>query len=82
MSTLRKEKEEHQEMIRISVEISNGPARLRVSVQAQSIERALEIARRQNPGGECKVAFPIDAEAFFAKKDSLARVGALGMVGA
>jgi hypothetical protein len=69
-------------MIRISVEVSNGPARFRVSVQARSIERALEIAQRQNPGKECKVAFPIDAEAFFAKEDSVARVEALGMVGA
>jgi hypothetical protein len=69
-------------MVRISVEVSNGPARFRVSVQARSIERALEIAQRQNPGKKCKVAFPIDAEAFFAKEDGLARVGALRMVGA
>jgi hypothetical protein len=67
-------------MIRISVEVSNGSARFRVSVQAQTIERALEIAQRQNPGKECRVAFPIDAETFFAKEYSVARVGALGMV--
>jgi hypothetical protein len=35
-------------------------------VQAASIERALEIARRHNPVAECQVSFPIDPEAFFA----------------
>jgi hypothetical protein len=67
-------------MIRISVEVSDGSAHFRVSVQAQTIERALEIAQRQNPGKEFKVAFPIDPETFFAKEGSVARVGALGMV--
>ena len=54
-------------MVRISVEVSNGPACFRVSVQAQSIERALEIAERCNPGMECKVAFPLDPETFFVR---------------
>ena len=49
-------------MVRITMEVSNGAARFSVSVQAQSIERALEIVERQNPGRECKVSFPIDAE--------------------
>jgi hypothetical protein len=54
-------------MIRISVEVSNGPAQFRVSVQAQTIERALEIAQRHNPGKEGKVAFPLDPETFFVR---------------
>jgi hypothetical protein len=66
-------------MIRISVEVSSGPARFRVSVQDKSIERALEIANRQNPGKVSKIIFPVDAEAFSVKEDSVARVGALGM---
>ena len=66
-------------MVKISVEVSSGAARFRVSVQAQSIERALEIVQWQNPGKDCKVSFPIDAEAFF-EKDSSAKVGAVGMV--
>ncbi len=37
-------------MVRISIEVSNGVARFSVSVQAESIERALEIVERQNPG--------------------------------
>jgi hypothetical protein len=60
-------------MIRISVQVSSGAARFRVSVQAESIERALEIAARQNPGKECEVTFPIDPETFFVK-DSAATV--------
>jgi hypothetical protein len=52
-------------MIRISVQVSSGAARFRVMVQAESIERALEIVGRKNPDKECEVAFPIDPEAFF-----------------
>jgi hypothetical protein len=37
-------------------------------VQAESIERALEIARSYNPDKECKVTFPLDSEAFFIEE--------------
>jgi len=60
-------------MIRISVHVSSGTARFSVAIQAESIERALEIVARQNPGKECEVAFPIDPETFFVD-------GAVGMV--
>ena len=63
-------------MIRISVQVSSGAARFRVAVQAESIERALEIMVRQYPGKECEVAFPIDPETFFVG-DSVAMVGQL-----
>jgi hypothetical protein len=66
-------------MRRISVEVSSGTARFRVSIQAKTIERALEIAHRQNTGKEYKVIFPMAAEAFSVKEKSAARVGALGM---
>jgi hypothetical protein len=52
-------------MIRISVRVSGGTARFRVAIQAESIERALEIVAMQNPGRECEVVFPIDPETFF-----------------
>jgi len=52
-------------MIRISVRVSGGTARFSVAIQAESIERALEIVARQNPGKECEVVFPIDPETFF-----------------
>jgi hypothetical protein len=64
-------------VVRISVEVNSGAARFKVSVQAESIERALEIVERQNPGKDCKVRFPIDAEPFFVEEDSAAKVGAV-----
>ena len=64
-------------MVRISVEVKSGTASFRVAVQAHSIERALHIVQCQYPTKECKVRFPIDPEAFFAKEEQ--RVGTLGM---
>ena len=61
-------------MVRISVDVSSGAARFRVSVQARSIEEAMEIVRRQNPGKDCKVKFPINPERFLIK-DPAARAG-------
>ncbi len=56
-------------MIRVSVELRNGASQFRVAVQAESIERALEIVKRYNPGKDCRVAFPIDPETFFVGDD-------------
>jgi hypothetical protein len=58
-------------MIRISVQVRSGTARFRVAIQAESIERALEIVARQNPGKECEVTFPIDPETFFVEDPSV-----------
>jgi hypothetical protein len=63
-------------MIRISVQVSSGAASFRVAIVAESIERALGIVAKQNPGKECEVAFPIDPETFFVE-DSAATVGQL-----
>jgi hypothetical protein len=54
-------------MIRVSVQVRSGAARFRVAVQAESIEQALEIVKRYNPGKDCRVVFPIDPEPFFFK---------------
>jgi hypothetical protein len=54
-------------MIRISVQVSSGAARFKVAVEAESIERALEIVARQNPGKDCEVMFPIHPETFFVE---------------
>jgi len=54
-------------MVRISIQVGSGSARFRVRVQAESIERALEIARRHNPAADCQVSFPIDPESFVAE---------------
>jgi hypothetical protein len=53
--------------IRISVEVSRGAARYRVSVKAESIRRALEIVERQNPSCAVKMIFPIEPEEFFIR---------------
>jgi hypothetical protein len=63
-------------MIKISVQVSSGKARFRVTIQAESIERALEIAARQNPGKACEVKFPLDPETFFVD-DSVVQIGQL-----
>ena len=52
-------------MVRIAVEVGGDAARSSVMVQAESIERVLEIARRHNPDKECRVTFPLDPEIFF-----------------
>ena len=69
-------------MTRISVEVGSGSARFRIGVQAQSIEGALKIGRMLNPGKECKVVFPIDADGFLVEEESVARVEALGTMAA
>ena len=52
-------------MIRITVEVSQGAARFGVEVQAESIKRALEIVKSQNPSCAAKVVFPIEPEEFY-----------------
>ena len=54
-------------MVRITVEVGSGPTRYRVAVQAESIQRALEIVEGLDPGSDFKVTFPIDPETFFIK---------------
>jgi hypothetical protein len=61
-------------VIKVSVEVGRGAARYRIAVQAESIERALEIVERQNPFREAKVAFPLDPEVFFVQ-DTTAHAG-------
>ena len=54
-------------MIKISIEVESSAARFKVALLAESIEKALEMAKRYNPGKECKVVFPIDPESFFVR---------------
>ena len=61
-------------MVRVTVDIESGTARYRVAVQAESIQRALELVERMEPGGEFRVAFPIAPETFFVK-DPAAETG-------
>jgi hypothetical protein len=54
-------------MVKISIEVKSAAAKCTVALQAESVQRALEIAKRYNPGKECKVVFPIDPEGFFVR---------------
>src|SRR5829696_3596134 len=56
-------------------------SRYKVALLDESIEGALEIAKRYNPGKECKVLFPIDPENFFVG-DDLGRGGVVGKIAA
>ena len=52
-------------MIRVSMEMREGTALSRATVQAESIREAVTITRRRYPGGDVRVIFPIDPETFF-----------------
>jgi len=52
-------------MIRVSMEVREGAALSRTTVQAESIREAVSITRRRYPGRDVRVIFPIDAEDFF-----------------
>ncbi|MGH3086857.1 MAG: hypothetical protein ACRDSJ_06010 [Rubrobacteraceae bacterium] len=53
-------------MVKVSIEVRKGAARVSVAVCAESIERAVEIIEGRFPEGECRVKFPIDPEEFLA----------------
>lgn len=55
-------------MIRVSVEVSSGSASFRAAVWAEGIEQALHLTRACYPGGEARVIFPIEPEAFFVRE--------------
>ncbi len=61
-------------MVRVTVEVSSGAACCKVAVQAESIQRAVEIVEGLNPGADFRVTFPIDPETFFVK-DPAAKAG-------
>src|SRR5215217_9329874 len=46
------------QMVRSAVQVRSGAARFSVAVQAESIERALEIAKKQNLGRELRCNVP------------------------
>jgi hypothetical protein len=52
-------------VIRVSVEVDNGLARLRMLVRAESIRGALGAVEERYPDAVAKVLFPISPEAFF-----------------
>ena len=61
-------------MVKISVEVHDEAARFDARVQAESIRRAVSLARGRYPGADVGVKLRIDAEDFFAEH-SAARTG-------
>ncbi len=54
-------------MIRVAVEVGDEGANFIVSVQAKSIERALNAVEAIYSTTEAKVIFPVDPESFFVE---------------
>jgi hypothetical protein len=55
-------------MIRVRIEVDSGTASpMTLSVRAESILRALEVAGQQNPGCALNVVFPLDPDTFFVR---------------
>jgi hypothetical protein len=63
-------------MVRVSIEVHDGAARFRVAVQAENIQRALNLAAARYPRGRVRIRFPIDPEGFFVE-DPTARAGVI-----
>ncbi len=61
-----------ERVIRVSVVVSNGVVCFRTKVQGESIEEAVRLAAMSHSGGEVRVLFPIDAEAFFIEESASA----------
>jgi hypothetical protein len=58
-------------MIRVCIEVDRGADRpTTLSVRAESILRALEVAGEQNPGCALNVVFPLDPDTFFVRDAS------------
>ena len=64
-------------MIRVSMEVREGSALSRATVQAESIREALSIMKGRYPGCQVRVVFPIDPEHFFMEsiRQDRSRVG-------
>jgi len=64
-----------QQMVKVSVEVRSGAARIQVGVHVQSIRKALSMVGGRYHRGAVKVMFPIEPEGFFSGKPSaLARI--------
>ena len=52
-------------MIRVFIEVREGAALSRATVQAGSIREAVSVTRGRYPGRDVRAVFPIDPEGFF-----------------
>ena len=65
-------------MVRVSIEVDTGAARFGLTVRAESIGRALGLAKALYPGADARVVFPIEPEGFFVE-DPAATPGPVGL---
>ena len=61
-------------MIKVDVEVGSGGGSFRAAVRAESIARAVGLARVRYPGSDVSVLFPIDPEGFFCEDSTPATV--------
>ena len=61
-------------MVKVSIEVRYGTARLDVAVRAWSIQHAMSFVRERYPNTDVRVRFPLDPEGFFVQ-DPAARAG-------
>ncbi len=64
-------------MVKVTVEVRSGTARVRVGVRAECIREALSLVGGGYPEGEVAVVFPIEPDGFF-ERDPAARAGKVG----
>ncbi|HEY6580462.1 MAG TPA: hypothetical protein VIZ60_04950 [Rubrobacter sp.] len=58
-------------MVRVCITVNRGEASpTTLSVRAESILRALQMAEEQNPGCALNVVFPLDPDTFFVRDAS------------
>jgi hypothetical protein len=53
----------------VVIEVRSGAASFRVSVRAQSIQRAISLVRDSYPGAEPSLVLPVEPESFFLRDD-------------
>jgi hypothetical protein len=54
-------------VVRVSIEVRSGTARFRVGVQAESIQRAVSLAKGSYSASDFRVVFPLNAREFFVE---------------
>ena len=58
-------------MVKVCIQVNcGGDSATTLSVMAESLMRALEVAEEQNPGCALNVVFPLDPDTFFVREDS------------
>jgi mannose-1-phosphate guanylyltransferase len=55
------------DLIKASIEVSDGTGFFSVTIYAENIQRAIELAMNRYPGCAVKVRFPLDPETFFVR---------------